>query len=277
MIYKLVMNKKISASLIIATYNWPEALELVLLSVLSQTVLPDEVIIADDGSRNDTKILIEKYKPVFSIPLIHIWQEDIGFRKTVIMNKALKLAKGDYIIQIDGDIIIHKNFIENHISLARPNTFIHGSRALLNKEETKRAFENKKINYSVFNKNIKNKLNAIYFPLWSRLVQSKSANLKKTRGCNFSCWKKDIFKVNGYNEEMIGWGLEDTELAARFINNGILKRQIKFAAVQYHLEHKTSPRDKFNVNNEILTNTIENNIKTTEKGILKVHEAGNSK
>lgn len=264
-------KNKVKTSLLIITYNWPEALELVLLSVKNQSVLPNEIIIADDGSTDATRILIEKYKQIFSIPLIQVWHEDIGYRKSTIMNKALKMTNGDYIIQIDGDIIIHKRFIENHINLAKPNTFIHGSRTFLNLLETQKAFLSKKIEYSIFNRNLKSKINGIYFPFLTRFFDVKNINLNKTRGCNFSCWREDIFKVNGYNEDMTGWGLEDTELDVRLMNNGILKRQIKFSAIEYHLEHKTNSRDKLNLNKQILDDTIKKNLKITNNGILKLN------
>ena len=126
-------------SLIIATYNWPKALELVLLSLIGQSTLPDEIIIADDGSTNETKLLIDKYQQ--KIKIQHIWQKDNGFQKTSILNKAVALAKGDYIIQIDGDIVLHKHFIKDHVKTAKKKTFIHGSRVFLNKELTEKAIK----------------------------------------------------------------------------------------------------------------------------------------
>ena len=91
---------KTSCSLIIATYNWPEALNLVLLSIQKQTILPNEIIIADDGSSSKTQMLIADFQKIFSIPLIHVWHEDKGFRLAKIRNKAIKIANFSYIIQI---------------------------------------------------------------------------------------------------------------------------------------------------------------------------------
>ena len=97
-----------SCSLITPTYNWPEALELLLLSLKNQTYLPNEVIIADDGSRKETQQLIKKFQQDFPVPLHHVWHEDNKNQKPAIMNKAIAKSKYDYIIEIDGDIIMHK-------------------------------------------------------------------------------------------------------------------------------------------------------------------------
>ena len=125
-----------TVSLIISTYNWPEALDLVFKSVLRQSLMPNEIVIADDGSSEQTKNLINSYKKLFSVPLLHVWHKDEGFRRSVILNKAVSLAKSRYIIQIDGDVLLHSKFIKNHINFMRPNAFVHGSRVLLNRKLT---------------------------------------------------------------------------------------------------------------------------------------------
>ena len=94
------MNDKISVTLVISTYNWPKALELVFKSILNLRVFPDEIIIADDGSDQRTKSIIEEFKQQIEVPVKHLWQEDLGFRKTIIMNRAISSAYGNYIIQI---------------------------------------------------------------------------------------------------------------------------------------------------------------------------------
>ena len=117
-------------SLIITTYNWKEALELVLLSALSQSISPDEIIIADDGSRDDTKQLIENYIKKSDIPIIHSWQEDNGFRAAQSRNKAISKSSYEYIILIDGDIILEQNFIRDHKRFAKKGFFSQGGRAV---------------------------------------------------------------------------------------------------------------------------------------------------
>jgi len=133
-----------NCTLVASTYNWPEALELLLLSVLNQSVLPNEVIIADDGSGEDTKNLIENFKKTFPVPLVHIWQEDLKNRKSRIMNKAIAAAKYDYIVEIDGDIILNKHFIEDHLAYAQKGHYLFGSRVNIQEKLLPELFSKKK-------------------------------------------------------------------------------------------------------------------------------------
>jgi glycosyltransferase involved in cell wall biosynthesis len=131
-------------SLLISTYNWPRALELVLLSAANQKVMPDEILIADDGSTEETKDLIESFKKKLLIPIYHFWHEDKGFRKSIILNKAIASAKGDYIIQVDGDCIMHKNFVGDHKAMAKQNTYLYGSRVNIQESFLPELFQKKK-------------------------------------------------------------------------------------------------------------------------------------
>ena len=109
--------KSPTCSLVTPTYNWPDALELLLLSIKNQSVLPNEVIIANDGSKPETTALIEKFQKDFPVPIIHVRHDDNGNQKPAIMNKAIAKSKYDYIIEIDGDIIMHKDFVKDHLTL----------------------------------------------------------------------------------------------------------------------------------------------------------------
>ena len=130
-----------TVSLLISTYNWEDALRLCLLSASVQTVLPDEIVIADDGSREDTRKLIEDFRAIVKVPVVHIWQEDEGFRLTTIRNKAIACAKGDYIIQIDGDVIMERHFIQDHIEMMEKGYFVCGSRTKLGPIVSRRLIE----------------------------------------------------------------------------------------------------------------------------------------
>ena len=258
-----------NTSLIIATYNWPEALELVLLSILKQSTFPNEILIADDGSTKETKDVIEKYTKHFQSGIKHIWQEDNGFQKTIILNKTIAQATGDYIIQIDGDIILHPHFIKDHTQLAKKGFFIHGSRTFLSETVTQQSLKNSIFNFSIFGTGITNRFNSLYSPLLSEILSAKNNNLKGTRGCNFSFWKEDFIKTNGYNEDMTSWGKEDTELSVRLMNSGLQKHKLKCLAVCYHLHHTLSSRNGLNINNTILNLAIQNKTQFCINGINK--------
>ena len=149
------MKKLPTCSLITPTYNWTEALELLLSSVLKQSVLPNEVIIADDGSKENTKELIEDFQKKFPIPLIHIWHEDLKNRKPRIMNKAIASAKFDYIVEIDGDIIMNKYFVEDHLTFAEKGHYLFGSRVNIQEDFLPELFSEKIIDFNLFSKGIK--------------------------------------------------------------------------------------------------------------------------
>jgi len=249
-----------SISLIISTYNWPQALDLCLNSVTKQSYIPDEVIIADDGSRDDTKLVVDKYKSQLNI--IHIWHEDKGFRLAEIRNKAIVRSKSEYIIQIDGDIILDKSFIKDHKTKSKQNHFIVGSRVLMDKELSIKVLNKENIKLNFWTKGIVNKFNTLNIPFLSPLLNRPTRNINKVinsaRGCNMSFWKENLIDINGYNLNMTGWGREDSELAVRLINSGLTKKRIKLAGIQYHIFHKENDRSRININDKILDNTVSN-------------------
>jgi len=267
------MQREPTITLLIATYNWVEALELVLLSLLEQTEKPFEVIIADDGSTDKTKELIIKYKSEFTFPLIHVWHEDKGFRLAKIRNEAIKKATGNYIIQIDGDIILHKDFIKDHKKNATPGFFISGSRVLLGKDISTKLLQAKKTKKKLFEKDITNSHYAYRIPPLTSLLKKPSDDVQKVirsvRGCNMSFWKDDLVSINGYDEDMMGWGREDSEISARLINYGLSKINLKFCGIQYHIYHPTQSREGLNTNDIILEQTIKNKSIYAENGIEK--------
>ena len=164
-------NKPTTVSIIISTYNWPKALKKVLESVACQTIIPDEVIIADDGSKKDTKEVIDLFMQKYpNINTKHIWHEDKGFRLSEIRNKALKEATSEYIIQIDGDVILNKYFVEDHINKAEENFFIVGSRVLLDEYLSKKILENNR-SFNIFSKGLNNKFNSLRLPFLANFFE----------------------------------------------------------------------------------------------------------
>lgn len=224
-------------TLVIATYNRPVFLELALKGVLRQKILPYEVIIADDGSTDETRELIERYAAHFPVPLVHSWIPDEGFRLAKSRNVAIAKVKTDYIIVIDGDIVISPSFVKDHILARRPNMFLNGGRARLTEWATKKRCRTLNPKFSCFTPGLLRPLTMLRIP-WLHSVMKGELELHKIRGCNMSFWRSDIIRVNGYEERIIGWGCDDTELAQRFFNVGMQRKNIKGLAICVHLYHK---------------------------------------
>lgn len=258
---------KIKTSLLISTYNWPQALELVLESVLLQQVMPDEILIADDGSTPETKALIDRYRPKFSIPIQHFWQEDKGFRKTLILNEAIKHSTGEYIIQIDGDIILHPAFIKDHMNNCREGFFIKGSRGRLTEKKSKQVFKTRNIHIHSLMSGVKSRINSTRCTILSPLFHGDTQLTNDLRGCNFAFWKKDFLAVNGYNNDLISWGHEDIELAARLVNLGIKRKQLKMSAVCFHIHHALESKSRESYNYSVYQKVVEEKIVRCQNGI----------
>lgn len=265
------MSDKKTVTLLISTYNWPEALELVLLSILAQTRMPDEIVIADDGSSDDTRDLVAKYRKLFQIKVIHVWHEDRGFRLAKIRNMAIAKASCDYIVQIDGDIIIHPRFIEDHINFSVPGSFVRASRIYIDPEVSKEMLTKKTYGINAFSKGVTNFFSALRVPILWKLFETNYKNVGDERyeihGCNMAYWREDAIKVNGYNELFNGWGPEDKEFIARLLNSGVQKRFIKLGAIAFHIYHKENQRTFLAENVSTFKECIVKKSTFCEKGI----------
>ena len=256
-------------SLIITTYNRPDSLLLVLKSIENQTIFPEEVVIADDGSTVETKEVITKFQKDSELNIIHSWQEDNGFRAAKSRNKAIAKSSGDYIVLIDGDIILHPKFIQDHVNNAKVGYFIQGSRVLLTQDITEQIIISKKISFSFFSKGLNSRKNSIHSNFLSRIFSTYKNSPRGTRCCNIAFFKQDCVNVNGFNNEFEGWGREDSEFVVRLLNNGLNRKNVRFNAIQYHLWHKEIDRKSLDYNNQLLYKSIENKLKVCTKGINK--------
>lgn len=255
-------------SLVAPTYNWPEALELLLLSIKNQSYFPDEVIIADDGSKKETMELINKFQQDFPIPLHHVWHEDNKNQKPAIMNKAIAKSKHEYIIEIDGDIIMHKDFVKDHLAMAKKKTFLYGSRANIQESHLGNLYNKKQITFNFFSKGIKKRGRTIRMPLLSNLYKKEEdTRSSKLRGCNMSFWREGFIKVNGFNENLVGWGIDDSEMIQRLLNVGVKGRRLKYRGLVYHIFHKEQDKSHININEIIEKETTINKVIFIEKGI----------
>ncbi|UZO80485.1 glycosyltransferase family 2 protein [Aquimarina sp. ERC-38] len=274
--------KIIDTSVIISTYNAPAWLEKVLTGYNNQTYRSFEVVIADDGSNFRTTNLIEKIKKKVFYPIKHVWQEDSGFRKTKILNKAIQQCNSSYIIMSDGDCIPRKDFVATHVEYREKGYFLSGGYFKLpmdisnqiTKEDIylERCFNLKWLRDNGLQPSFKNnKLNSgsVKGFFLNTLTPTNAA----WNGHNASGWKKDIITINGFDERM-EYGGEDRELGERLLNYGIKSKQIRYLAVCIHLDHERGyvREDALAKNREIRNLTKREKLVTTPYGIIKNYQ-----
>ena len=242
-----------------------------LESVLKQTVMPFEIVIADDGSNEQTREVLVSYQQKFSCLVKHVWQEDDGYRLAQIRNKAIAASSGDYIIQTDGDLLFHTNFIHDHIKFARKKCFVSGARANINEDKTNTILRQQLLpQLSFYSTGISKRYNAfrnIVLQKVNTIIQSGTANSKYVLGCNMAFWKEDLLLVNGYNEEFAGWGKEDNDIAIRLIHAGVQLRFLKCAGIVFHLWHKEAQRTHLADNEIIFAKSLKQKKYYVSKGI----------
>ncbi len=254
-------------SLLVATYNWPEALALVLAHIRAQTVAPLEVLIADDGSGPATAELIAREASDFPVPLVHCWHEDRGFRAGAIRNQAIARARGDYLLQIDGDILLHPAAVSAHLDFARRVSFVQGSRALCSERLTRRLLGGERVPLSLTTPGLENRVNAVHLPWLAPLSGGTRDTIERIRGCHIAFWRDDLLRVNGYDEAYEGWGREDSDLTLRLGHAGVQRRNLKFSAVAFHLWHKQNSRHAWDRNDARLAEARRNKVVRAERGV----------
>jgi len=271
--------KRFEASILLSTYNAEAWLEKVLWGYTLQTFRNFEIVIADDGSRPATKDLIEAFKSKTEIPIKHVWHEDQGFQKSVILNKAILACDSDYIIMSDGDCIPRKDFVATHIKNRELGYFLSGGYHKLSMKTSKNISKEDILKEKCFSrqwlvkngmksshKNFKLSNNSLLTQLLNGITSTKAT----WNGHNASGWKSDIIKVNGFDERM-QYGGQDRELGERLMNMGIVGKQIRYFAVCLHLDHSRGYKSKESIdkNRKIRELTKRQKISKTNFGLDK--------
>ncbi|HSH14197.1 MAG TPA: glycosyltransferase family 2 protein [Desulfurivibrionaceae bacterium] len=239
-------------SVIISTYNWPRALTLVLDSLAGQADLGFEVVVADDGSTQETAELVAARALDFPVPLRHVWQEDQGFRAAAARNRAVAASHGDYLLFLDGDCLVRASFVATHRRLARPGWFVAGNRILLGDTLTAAilAGDRPVHLYTPLEFLLARRSGGVnrLLPLL-RLPNGCFRRLRPRRWqgamtCNLAVWREDFYRVNGFDENFVGWGHEDAEFVGRLINAGVFRKEGRFALPVLHLWHQNQHRGR---------------------------------
>ncbi|MGB0523409.1 MAG: glycosyltransferase family 2 protein [Flammeovirgaceae bacterium] len=245
-------NNFLNVTVIIATYNMPAWLEKVLWGYEQQTYPHFDVIIADDGSGDETKQLIDRFIANGKLKITHLWHADEGYRRQTILNKAIVAASGEYILFTDGDCIPRKDFIETHIKYVEENSFLSGGYCKLPMElskvisqadiESQNCFDPKWLKArGLTGASQLRKLSAS--ERWGKFLDFITPAGATFNNCNTSAWKKDLVAVNGYDERM-QYGGPDREIGERLENKGIKGKQIRHRAICIHLDHARGYKTK---------------------------------
>lgn len=256
------------ASVIISTYNSPRALRLVLVGYCHQDRKDFEVVVADDGSRDETRQMIEEVAARAPIAIRHVWQPDDGFQKCRILNKAIIASASDYIIMTDGDCIPRADFVSTHVAQRERGRYLSGALFRLSMPVTEVVTEADVEAQRVFDKqwlrskgqpwNPRKFWKITDSPRWARFYERIATASSGWNGANSSCWKDDAYKANGFDERM-GYGALDREFGHRLVNAGIAGKKVRYQAVCVHLEHKRSYESKagWEFNKAVIKETME--------------------
>jgi glycosyltransferase involved in cell wall biosynthesis len=257
-------------SVAVITYNWPQALELVLRALAAQTELPYEVIVTDDGSRPATRDLLLRLARNYPTRLVHLWQPDEGARMSRARNGAIAAAQGDYLVLLDGDMVVERHFIADHRAFARRGCFVQGSRVLSSAQLAADMLDGKRSPAMprFFSRGIERRRHTLRVPALAYLTTRPGRRQGGIKSCNMAFWRDDLLRVNGFNEAMVGWGREDTELALRAFQAGLRRRDVRFSALAMHLYHPTRKHDvRDNPNDRILRDTRDRRLVRCQWGV----------
>lgn len=254
------MQQASTISVIITTYNRPDALTAVVEACFAQDDQNFEIIIADDGSTHNTRACVEELQRRSPVPLQHVWQEDLGFRAARVRNLGTLAAKGDYIIFLDGDCVPQRDFIRQHRKLAQRGYLVQGSRILLDQAATGRVL-GQHIDLQRLSTGDKlawrrsgglNKVLPLLLTLPDIARTSRRFTWRRIKSCNLAVWRSDLDLVNGFDESFTGWGHEDSDLVVRLYNAGVLRKDGAYATEVFHLWHKENQRDQETSNRKVV-------------------------
>jgi GT2 family glycosyltransferase len=259
-------------ALVVTTHERPDALAAVLTSVERQRDPPDVVVIAEDGPRADTAELVAGFRRRSGIAVRHVWQEHRGFRVARLRNlaiAALTPADPDYLVFIDGDMLLHREFVADHRRFAQPGRFTQGVRVLADAASTRTLLAHPDTPLSPTSSGIGGLRRAylLHSPAAAAATRVLANGLIAIKSCNFAAWRDDLQHVNGFDEAFEGWGPEDKELALRLSHAGVRRQTLLFGGIAIHLHHPAASREMLAANLERLENTRRQRLSRADRGL----------
>lgn len=252
-------------SIIVATYNRPDALDAVLRTLAQQSDRHFEVLVADDGSSPQTAALVDSWKARLSCRLVHVWHPDHGFRLAEIRNRAILLSEGDYCLFLDGDCIARPNFVAAHRALARRGWFVTGNRILVSRDLSERILRERLTAerwsftdwFRTWRSGGINRLTPLLSLPLGPLRKVRAGTWRGAQGCNVGVWRSDLIAIDGFDGKFRSWGREDSDLFVRLMRAGVRRKDGRMATGVLHLWHREADRSGLSENevqlDEVLT------------------------
>lgn len=262
-------------SVIVSTYNRPDALDAVLRSLKRQGDNHFEVLVADDGSRPDSEAVVKRWQGRIGRRVVHVWHPDDGFRLAEIRNRAILAAEGAYCVFLDGDCLARGDFIAAHRALAEPGWFVTGNRVLLSRELTRRVLDEDltaecwtMAQWLALRRHhgINRLAPLIALPL-GPLRKAQARAWRGARGANIAMWRSDLVAVDGFDGGFAGWGREDSDLFVRLIRAGVRRKDGRYATGVLHLWHPDADRTRLSENEQRLDDVLASDRTVARKGL----------
>ncbi|MEW5768500.1 MAG: glycosyltransferase [bacterium] len=227
------------ASVLVSIYNKVEFVKKTLFGLSHQSEKDFEVIICDDGSTEETRGQIKNYLEELKLRYNYVWYKDVGFQKTIVLNKGVLASTSDYLIFLDGDCIPHKDFVKYHCILREPGKYLGGRRVFLkecfSQQINLHTSLSKQISFLKLIHNCTRWEEGIILPDFIR----QRISVNGIKGCNWSCWKKDLVEINGFYNDCLGpVGGEDCHIHDRFTKKGLKLKSARYGAIVYHQYHE---------------------------------------
>jgi glycosyltransferase involved in cell wall biosynthesis len=247
-------------ALVITTYERPDALAAVLTNVGRQLLAPTEIIVADDGSADKTRGVVQEFASRSSVSVRFVSQPHEGFRLTRLRNLAIAATTADYLVFVDGDMVLDPHFLADHA---------RGVRVRADSGLTRELIENPAAPAKFLGSGLGGlrRLYLLRSPALASLARRAANPFIAIKGCNQAFWRDDLVRVNGFNEDIRGWGPEDKELCARLRQAGVRRQTLLFGGVAVHLDHPPAARERLAANQAVFEDTLRQRKNRCETGL----------
>jgi glycosyltransferase involved in cell wall biosynthesis len=267
-------------SVIVSTYNRPDALDAVLRALSRQSDPHFEIVVADDGSGAATQRVVHD-RSAGAVAVKHVWHEDRGFRLAEIRNLGIRASAGRYVVFLDGDCIARRDFVAAHRRLAEPGWFVTGNRILMSRELTERVLQNGlepelwglATHLSHRARGDLNRLMPLFDLPLGLLRKAPASRWKGARGSNMAFWRDDLDAVDGFDAAFTGWGREDSDIFIRLIRAGVRRKDGRFATGVLHLWHREADRSGLDANERQLADIMGGDAVRARRGLSSSDQA----